>query len=62
MTSLYKSLRHENEAIHSFGADLFLRKPFTISQLREVIGSLLPQGTPATSDEARQPVAVRLNA
>ncbi|MCM2314072.1 MAG: response regulator [Thermoanaerobaculia bacterium] len=41
MTSLYKSLRHEHEAIHSFGADLFLRKPFTISQLRNAIVALV---------------------
>lgn len=62
MTSLYKSLRHETEAIHSFGADRFLRKPFTISELRMVIGSLLPQDTPATSEEAGQPVSLSLNA
>ena len=41
MTSLYKSLRHEHEAINSFGADLFLRKPFTIAQLRDAIVTLV---------------------
>ncbi len=42
MTALYRSANQEREAIRDFGADLFLRKPFTIGQLGAVIRSLLP--------------------
>ncbi|MGK2857828.1 MAG: response regulator transcription factor [Thermoanaerobaculia bacterium] len=42
MTALYRSARHEREAIRDYGADVFLRKPFTISELSAVIRSLLP--------------------
>ncbi|MCM2314070.1 MAG: response regulator [Thermoanaerobaculia bacterium] len=42
MTALYRSARHEREAIRDYGADVFLRKPFTISELNAVIRSLLP--------------------
>lgn len=42
MTALYRSARHEREAIRDYGADVFLRKPFTISELDAVIRSLLP--------------------
>jgi CheY-like chemotaxis protein len=41
MSALYKTKRHENEARDEFGADAFLRKPVTLSQLRETIQSLL---------------------
>lgn len=63
MTSLYKSLRHEQEAIRSFGADLFLRKPFTISQLRNAIVALVhPEpGCPITG-AAVQPLAENIPA
>ena len=42
MTALYRSARHAREAIRDYGADVFLRKPFTISELNAVIRSLLP--------------------
>ncbi|MGK2857427.1 MAG: response regulator [Thermoanaerobaculia bacterium] len=56
MTSLYTSLRHEHEAINSFGADLFLRKPFTITQLRTLIGTLVSSEPASTiAGAGRQP-------
>lgn len=50
MSALYKTKRHENEARDEFGADAFLRKPVTLSQLRETIQSLL---APSTAQIAR---------
>ena len=37
MTSLYKSVRYENEAVMTFKVDDYLRKPLDISELREVL-------------------------
>lgn len=63
MTSLYKSLRHEHEAIRSFGADLFLRKPFSISQLRMAIVALVrPEPGCAITGAAGQPLAENIPA
>lgn len=47
MSALYQSKRQENEVLGVFGADACLRKPVTVSQLRETIESLLRDHTPA---------------
>jgi CheY-like chemotaxis protein len=54
MTSLYRSARHEREAIRDFGADVFLRKPFTISALSDVIRSLLPANLRVAAEHCQQ--------
>lgn len=54
MTALYRSARHEREAIRDYGADVFLRKPFTISELGAIVRSLLPANLRAAVDRSRQ--------
>lgn len=54
MTALYRSARHEREAIRDYGADVFLRKPFTISELHAVIRSLLPATMRIAVESCRQ--------
>jgi CheY-like chemotaxis protein len=47
MSALYTTRRHENEARDEFGADAFLRKPVTLSQLRQTVHSMLDASSPA---------------
>jgi len=54
MTALYRSANHEREAILEYGADFYLRKPFTMSELGAVIRSLLPESLRKAAGEDRR--------
>ncbi len=62
MTALYRSARHEREALRDYGADVYVRKPFTISELSAVIRSLVPSNFRLPADSRQHVLPPRQKA